>query len=85
MGVWFVPSFVRGGRREGRSDDLETEGAQSAVPRAEIAIVASVADVVTYIYRLLRLDPIFCIIPKNDTRSQYFFITLNSKVVVLKN
>jgi len=33
VGVWFVPSFVRGGGREGRSDDLETEGAQSVVLR----------------------------------------------------
>lgn len=49
VGVWLVPSFVRSGRREGRSDDPETEGAQSAVSRAETVTVTSVADVVMYI------------------------------------
>ncbi|TGZ38428.1 Uncharacterized protein DBV15_06731 [Temnothorax longispinosus] len=46
VGVWLVPSFVRSGGREGRSDDPETEGAQSAVSRAETVTVTSVADVV---------------------------------------
>ncbi|KYM99066.1 hypothetical protein ALC62_10180 [Cyphomyrmex costatus] len=46
VGVWLVPSFVRSGRREGRSDDPETEGAQSAVSRAETVTVTSVADVI---------------------------------------
>jgi len=49
VGVWLVPSFVRSGRREGRSDDPETEGAQSAVSRAETVTVTSVAEVVMYI------------------------------------
>lgn len=66
VGVWLVPSFVRGGGREGRSDDLETEGAQSAVSRAGTVIVASVADAVMYIYRLLTLDLIHILL-KNRT------------------
>lgn len=58
VGVWLVPSFVRSGRREGRSDDPETEGAQSVVSRAETVTVTSVADVVMYILLFfgVRLD-----------------------------
>lgn len=88
MGVWLVPSFVRGGGREGRSDDLETEGAQSAVSRAGTVTVASVADVVTYIYRLLTLDPVLYPL-KNEFSIRHefsiFSLTLNSRVVISKN
>jgi len=58
VGVWLVPSFVRSGRREGRSDDPETEGAQSAVSGAETVTVTSVADVIMYVLLFfgIRLD-----------------------------
>lgn len=79
VGVWLVPSFVRGGGREGRSDDLEAEGAQSAVSRAGTVTVASVADVATYIYRLLTLDRVLYPL---KTAQIFFFITLNYRVII---
>ena len=47
-GAWFVPSFPRGGGREGRSDVWETEGAQSALARAlETAVRVTALGIVS--------------------------------------